>query len=89
MDFDLEAAISPGAFALKSKVGAAITFLRLKLADGPRKARGLYSDADAQGITSKQLWQGKDKEGIEDGREEFGGPSIWYYPGQKEKGGIK
>jgi len=89
VDFDLEAAISPGAFALKSKVGAAITFLRSKLADGPRRARGLYSDADAQGITSKQLWQGKDKEGIEDGREEFGGPSIWYYPGQKEKGGIK
>jgi len=47
----------------------------------------LYTEA--QGITMKQLWQGKDKEEIEDGREEFGGPSIWYYPGQKEKGGIK
>lgn len=79
-DFDLQAAISPAAFELKSKVGAAVTFLRERLAAGPRKARELYEEAGAQGISNDNLWKGKHKEGIKNGREGYGGPSLWFYP---------
>ena len=82
-DFDLQAAISPGAFELKSKVGAAVTFLRSKLAAGPRLARELHDEAAAQGINKDRLWEAKRKEGIEDGREYYQGPSRWFYPEQK------
>lgn len=83
-EFDLQAAISPGAFELKSKVGAAITFLRERLASGPRKVRELISEAEAQGISKDNLWKAKHKEGVDDGREGFGGPSQWFYPEPKD-----
>jgi RecA/RadA recombinase len=82
-EFDLQGALSPGAFELKSKVSAAVTFLRERLAQGPRMARELYGAAEALGINKDRLWEAKRKEGIEDGRETFGGPSQWYYPNQR------
>lgn len=79
-DFDLQAAISPGSYEIKSKIGEAVNFLRERLASGPRLARELYREAEAQGITKDNLWKAKNKDGIEDGREGFGGPSKWFYP---------
>jgi putative DNA primase/helicase len=78
-EFDLQGAISPGAFELKSKVGAAVTFLRDRLASGPQPVRDLIRDAEGLGITKDNLWKAKRKEGIEDGREGYGKPSIWFY----------
>ncbi len=85
-DFDLQAAISPGAFELKSKVGAAVTFLRERLATGPQHIRDLIREAEGLGITKDNLWKAKRKEGIEDGREGYGKPSIWFYPASQEAG---
>lgn len=82
-EFDLQAAISPGAFELHSKVGAAVTFLREHLAEGSRLVRDLFREADALGISKDNLWKAKRKESIEDGREGFGGPSRWFYPEPK------
>jgi len=85
-DFDLQAAISPGAFELHSKVGAAVTFLRERLTSGKRYATDLIDEAQAQGITKDNLWKAKRKESIEDGREGFGGKSVWFYRADQEAG---
>jgi putative DNA primase/helicase len=85
-DFDVQAAISPGAIELKSKTGAAVAFLREKLAAGPRMARELFDEAEAAGISKDTLWKAKRKENVVDGREGFGSPSMWHYT---DKGGQK
>lgn len=79
-DFDVQAAMSPGTFELKSKMGQAVALLRTLLADGPRLVRDIFREAETAGISKTTLWNAKLKEGIEDGREGFGGPSKWYYP---------
>jgi putative DNA primase/helicase len=81
-ELDVQAAISPGSFELKSKIGAAVTFLRAELASGPRLARDLFREAEAQKISQDNLWKAKRKEGIEDGREGFQGHSRWFYRNQ-------
>jgi putative DNA primase/helicase len=83
-EFDLQAALSPGAFELHSKMGQAVTLLRAQLADGSRLVRDIFREAEAAGISKDTLWKAKRKEGIEDGREVFGGPSKWYYA-EKER----
>ena len=82
-DFDMQAAISPGGFEIKSKVGAAVTFLRERLATGKGYARDIIREAEALGINKDRLWEAKRKEGIKDGREGFQGKSLWYYPGEE------
>jgi len=83
-DFDMQAAISPGGVEIKNKIGAAIAFLRERLAGRKGYARDLIRDAEALGINKDRLWEAKRKEGIENGREGYGMPSVWFYPANQE-----
>lgn len=84
-DVDLQAAMSPGTFSLKSKVNDGIAFLRERLANGPRYATDLITEAALLGISKDRLWEAKRKEGIEDGREAYQGRSQWFYPVRKDR----
>lgn len=69
---------------MTSNSAAALVFLRLVLADGPRTASGIYADPRRGALTLKQIRYARGKLRVRVIREGFGrGSRVWWaLPGQ-------